>query len=83
MHIDYKVLGPLADSYSQEEISAQKEGEQEFVLRKQRATNILIEVILKMIFEVTQTSLENFGLVAENWGKNNTFSSIFKIVACL
>ena len=83
MHIDYKVLGPLADLYSQEQISAQKEGEQEFVLRKQRATNVLIEVILKMIFEVTQTSLENFGLVAENWGKNNTFSSIFKIVACL
>ena len=54
--------------YLQQNVWAENEREEKFVLLKQRSTHITVEVVGEVVRQVTQTPLYYLGLVAE--GKN-------------
>ena len=49
-------------------MGTEQEREDEFVLRKERTADVLIEVVLEMILQISQTTFKNLRLIA---GKNH------------
>lgn len=49
----------------QEQVTAEEEGEEEFVLLKQRAADVAVEVVGKMTVQVLKSPLQDLGLNAE------------------
>ena len=61
---------PLRGQYLQQNISAEEEREEQFVFLKERATNIAVKIVGKMIGKVAQSPLQDLGFVAAKWTKN-------------
>ena len=55
---------PFTGQYLQENISAEEEREEQFVFLKERATNIAVKIVGKMIWKVAQSPLQDLGFVA-------------------
>lgn len=49
----------------QEQVTAEEEGEEEFVLLEQRAADVAVEVVGKMTVQVLKSPLQDLGLNAK------------------
>lgn len=67
---DY-VTVPFVYSYSQEQVCTQNKGKDATVFGEYRARHIVIQLVLEVILEVAETSVQNFGLI--------TVTNVYKI----
>ena len=57
-------MGPRDAGHLQVEVGAQDEGEAELVLGEQRAAHVLVQVVLEVVLQVAQASLQLLRLIA-------------------
>lgn len=67
---DY-VTVPFIYSYSQEQVCTKNKGKDATVFGEYRARHIVVQLILEVILEVAETSVQNFGLI--------TVTNVYKI----
>ena len=58
-----RAIGP---SYLQEQLGAEQEGEDQFVMSEKRPADVFIQAELEVVLQVAQSSVQDFGLVTEN-----------------
>ena len=64
MHPSQWHVGGCGEVYSQPNVDTEQERESQFVLGKQRPTDIVIKIVLEVILKVTQTTVEHLRPVA-------------------
>jgi hypothetical protein len=53
------------NSYLQQHIGTENEREKKFIFLKEGATDITVQTVRKMVRQVSQTSIQDLGLIAE------------------
>lgn len=64
-------------SYSQEQVCTQNKGKDATVFGEYRARHIVVQLVLEVILEVAETSVQNFGLITVTNGYKINFIIFF------